>query len=167
MFLFPTHLIRSTVRAVVGWLDDRGQAPIMRQHINDGTHTFRADEDEYRGITGVDEVLGLGAVTREDDGDPDAHVDHHTSLLELQQQYVAANKRTVGFLIAASLSIAALLGMNGVGPLHALARIVAGTGHTLVIGAGVVAGLCCWRGAQSAVRAVRLDRLLQQRRLKR
>ena len=166
MFLFPTHLIRSTVRAVVGWLDDRGQAPIMRQHINAGTHKFRADEDEYRGMTGVDDVLGLGVVAREGgDGDPDAHVDYNTSWLDLQRQYVAANKRTVSFVVAASLSIVALLGMNGVGPLSSLARTVAGAGRSLFIGAGVVAGLSCWRVAQSAVRTLRLYRKLRQRRL--
>ena len=166
MFLSVTPLIRSTVRAVVGWLDDRGQAPIMRQHINDGTHRFLADEDEYRGMTALDDVLGPGVVAREDDdGDPDAHYDRNTSLLDLHLQYVAANKRTVRFVIAASLSIVALLGMNGVGPLSFLARIVAGAGRSLFIGVGVIAGLSCLRVAQSAVRAVRLYRTLLQRRL--
>jgi len=166
MFLFDTHLVRSAVRTVVGWLDDRGQAPIMRQHINDGTHRFLADEDEYRGMTAVDDVLSLGVVPREDDdGDPPARVDRNASLPDLQLQYVAANKRTVIFVVAASLSIVALVGMNGVGPLSSLARIVAGAGRSLFIGAGVVAGLSCWRVAQSAVRAVRLHRILRQRRL--
>lgn len=164
MFLPPIPLIRRVARTVVGWLDDRGQAPIMRQHINDGTHRFHADEDEYRGMTGVDDVLGLGAVTREDD-EAGAHVDHNGSLLVLHRQYVAANKRTLLFAFLALCSIVALLGMNGVGPLSSFAQIFAGIGRSAFVGTGAIAALCGWRVAQSTRRAVRLNRILRQRRL--
>ena len=164
MILFVGPLIRSTVRAVVGWLDDRGQAPIMRQYINDGTHKFLADEDEYRGMSALDDILGADVVAPEDDDNADAPVDCDTSLQDVQRRYVAANKRTAKFMIIGSLSIVALVGMNGIGPLSSLARIVAGSGRAPLIGAGVIVGLSSLRVAQSAVRAVRLRRVLRQRR---
>ncbi|MGV3708590.1 MAG: hypothetical protein ACO1Q7_07090 [Gemmatimonas sp.] len=163
MLVTAIPVLRRILRTIVGWLDDRGQAPIMHQHINDGTHAFRADEDEYRGLTGADEILGLGGVPPGySGGNRDAHVSSDTAVRDLRAQYVAASKRTLAFALVTLVSILALLGLIGIGPMSAFAQLFAGFDRSLVIGAGVVAGLSCWRVGQSAVHAARLDRRLRQ-----
>ena len=52
-----TPLLRLGLRALLGWLDERTQAPIMRQYINDGSRRYFHREQSERGASEFDELL--------------------------------------------------------------------------------------------------------------
>ncbi len=57
MSVVTVGMVATYVRMLIGWLDRRTGAPIMREHINAGSDRFFAGERENWGKTEIDSIL--------------------------------------------------------------------------------------------------------------
>lgn len=107
-----TPLLRLGLRSLLAWLDERTQAPIMRQYINDGSRRYFQHEQSQRGASDIDELLA-GATLAELPSPRRARERVSTTTPRAPS---AAWLRVLGYVALGALATLWLLAAIGYGP---------------------------------------------------
>jgi hypothetical protein len=107
-----TPLLRLGLRALLGWLDERTQAPIMRQYINDGSRRYFHREQSERGASEFDELLAEPAWAEL----PNPRRDDASANMTTSRALSASWLRVVGYVALGTLATLWLLAASGHGP---------------------------------------------------
>ena len=154
-------IFRRALRAFLGWLDTRTEAPIMKRRVNLGSDKYFRRAALTKGESEFDEILGGRTPV---DGDDDYGIPAERSQREwLEEDYAKARKIVLGSGILLPVATVYLLGFAGLGPLgRALARLGSRKPEA-IIATGFVFAVCAFQLVRMSIRAVRLKRELNSR----
>lgn len=137
--MLPIVLIQSAVRRVLGWIDERTEAPIMKQRINEGSHRYFFNAQR----TGeLDEESGESTEEEE------------TAVAE----YARVRRQLMMWLFFLVLSLVYVAGFSGLGPLGRVLSFMKSQRFDIVIGAAIMAVGSLVQIVRTSVRMITLRR---------
>ncbi len=141
-----TPLLRYGLRSLLGWLDERTQAPIMRQYINEGSRRYFHDERTERGASDLDELLAGPAWTEF----PIGRSAKHGADTPTARASRTAWLRVLSYVALGAVAVLWLLAASGHGPFARVSVAASGTR----LGQGMFGTIGLWLSLRRGSRAL-------------